>query len=136
MNSGPLSLRTCSGAPRTANRHPRLTDTAVNGTAQDLAAQWGIAEPMAVFFDTNGSKPARWARDTSFQIICAGLDGLYFTAVTSLTTGQRVPIFPTGYVFDANSNYMTQGYYTNGDLDNLTNLANKNLENARNQAQQ
>lgn len=116
--------------------YPRLTDAAVNGTAQNLAAQWGIAEPMALFFDTNGSIPARWAKDTSFQIICPGLDGLYCTAVTSLTTGQRVPIFPTGHVFEANSNYSTQCYYTNADLDNLTNLASNNLENARNQAQQ
>jgi hypothetical protein len=117
--------------------YPRLTDAATSSVAQTLAGQWGVAAPMAMYFDPSGTNPTRWAKDTSFQIVCAGLDGIYCTPVTSLTTGQRVPIFPGGQVYDAASGFTgTSGFYSNADLDNLTNLSSKNLDSAKNEAQQ
>lgn len=116
--------------------YPRITDAAISPTAANLASQWGVAAPMALFFDPNGTNPTRWAKDTSFQIVCAGLDGLYTTPVTSLTDGQRIPVFPSGQVYLAPSGYSTQSFYTNAELDNLTNLANNSLDQAKTQSQQ
>jgi prepilin-type N-terminal cleavage/methylation domain-containing protein len=116
--------------------YPRITDTNTSTMAAQLASQWGVAAPMALFFDPSGANPTRWAKDTSFQIICAGLDGIYSTPATDLTKGQRIPVYPSGQVYDANSGFTTQTYYSNFDLDNLTNIAGKNLEGARNEAQQ
>jgi prepilin-type N-terminal cleavage/methylation domain-containing protein len=124
---------------KTTMRHvcyPRLTDTNSNSTqASNLAGQWGVAAPMAMYFDPAGTNPTNWAKDTGFQIICPGLDNLYTSITTNLAQAQRVPIFPTGYVYDAASNYGTQGYYQKQELDNLTNLSNKPLEGARSEAQ-
>lgn len=117
-------------------KHMCYPSAATSGNAQDLAAQWGVAAPMALYFDGNGVNPTRWAKDTSFQIICAGLDGIYCTPTSNLSTAQRIPIFPAGQVFDAGSSYTSMGFYSNYDLDNLTNLAGQNLENARNASQQ
>lgn len=116
--------------------YPRLTDADVSRTAGDLAAWWGVAAPMALYFDPNGPNPTRWAKDTSFQIICAGLDGIYSSPVTSLTTGQRVPVFPSGQVFETADGFQTQHAYVPGELDNVTNLSNKSLDQARTEAAQ
>jgi len=116
--------------------YPRLTDANTSSVASDLATSWGVAAPMAQYFDPSGANPTRWARDTSFQIICPGLDGQFAIPPASLSAGMRIPIFPAGQVYESSSGYSTQGYYTNPELDNLTNLSGRNLEQARNEAQQ
>jgi prepilin-type N-terminal cleavage/methylation domain-containing protein len=135
-----LTYASSAGITTTAMKHfcyPRLSDTtSASSKAANLANQFGVAAPMALYLDPAGVNPTSWAKDTGFQIICGGLDGAYSSAASDLAKSQRVPIFPTGYVFDSGSNYKTQGYYAKQELDNLTNLSNKPLEAARSEAQQ
>jgi len=114
--------------------YPRIDNNGVvSPTAATLASQWGTAAPMAMYFDPGGASPTRWSNENSFQIICGGLDNAYSDPVTSLTNGQRIPIFPSGFVYSGSNE---QGYYSKPEYDNLTNLSNKTLEGARSEAQQ
>jgi hypothetical protein len=120
--------------------YPRLGD-ATNPGPIDLYLRFGIAAPMANYFDASGSppNPTRWAKPTGFQIICGGLDGEFTKPGSDLTTCQRVPVFPSGYVFErgsGSSQYTSQSAYTIPEYDNITNLSTKTLEGARSEAQQ
>ena len=109
----------------------------VSPAAKDLASRYGIASPLATYMDAAKANPVRWAKPTDFQIICAGLDGLYCGGIDgggTLSSQQRTPIFPNGVVFSG-AKMDTEGYYTREDLDNQTNLSSKTLEGARGEAQ-
>jgi len=119
--------------------YPRYGDTTSTLPA-DLFVKWGVAAPMAIRFDSTGANPTEWAKPTGFQIICAGLDGEYSRPGVDLAEAQRVPLFPSGFVFERGSgssnNYQRQSAYTIPEYDNITNLSSKTLEGARSEAQQ
>jgi hypothetical protein len=118
--------------------YPRLGDT-TNPAPLQLFTSFGVAAPMSTYFDSSGSNPTQWAKPTGFQIICAGLDGEYSRPGVDLDQCQRVPVFPSGYVFEKGSAakpFGLQTAYTSPEYDNITNLSTKTLEGARSEAQQ
>lgn len=118
--------------------YPRIGD-ATNPGPVDLFLKFGVAAPMADYFDMSGTNPTRWAKPNGFQIICGGLDGEYSKPGVDLPSCQRIPIFPSGFVFERGSGstlYRTQTAYSIPDYDNVTNLSTKTLEGARSEAQQ
>lgn len=120
--------------------YPRYdNDGSASSEAANLYSQWGVAAPMATFFDPasgNNRKPTIWAKPDGFQIICAGLDGQYSKPGSNLLDSQRVAVFPGGYVFQNETNYNTQTAYTTPEYDNITNLSSRTLEGARSEGQQ
>jgi hypothetical protein len=118
--------------------YPRLTDATIPAPVQ-LFTSFGVAAPMATYFDSSGTNPTQWAKPTGFQIICAGLDGEYSRPGVDIQQCQRIPVFPSGYVFEMGSSsqpFTVQTAYTSPEYDNITNLSSKTLEGARSEAQQ
>ena len=102
------------------------------------ARSWKVTRtrlPMATFLDPSFSNPMRWANPEGFQIICAGLDGLYSNPIDSdLLNAYRVPVFPKGDVYSKATSFTEQGGYSIEEQDNLTNLSTNSLEGARQEA--
>ncbi len=103
--------------------------------AADLAAQVGLAVPLAEFVDPLNAKPILWHNPESFQIICGGRDEAYSDPVEQdLDEAYRVPVFPGGEVFlksDFNVPRTQRRTYSEPELDNLTNMSRDTLEVAR-----
>lgn len=110
--------------------YPRFQDAAAPG----LAAEWGMAVPMARTFDVTGKIPVAWQNEKSFQIIAPGKDGKYSAPVGgALDAAMRLPVFPSGDTYTKAGGYKADSRtsYTIEELDNLTNLGRFTLDEAR-----
>ncbi|MCE9604729.1 MAG: type II secretion system GspH family protein [Planctomycetia bacterium] len=116
---------------------PNLTGYPRSGEllAATFSNRWGMAVPMADVYVSGTKTPIRWKRPESFQIIAPGKDGMYSTPtnVTSndLSTLMRMPLFPSGDTYSKATSYTAKTSYMNQELDNLTNLADSTLDEAR-----
>ncbi|MBS0208431.1 MAG: type II secretion system protein [Planctomycetes bacterium] len=94
-----------------------------------LVDQWGSAVPFATYVDTNTpTSPIQWQNPTSFQIISAGLDGVYCDPATAnaTLTQPRIPTYPSGNVISTTKgNNATM--LDDSERDNLTNFSNSTL---------
>ncbi len=124
---------TYASATGSAVGYPRQGDA----NAPAMYQTWGISTPMAEYFDPTGTAPTRWKNSDSFQILTAGLDGVYSNIIGSNpANGQRITIFPTGYTYMAPNYSSPPRSYSDPELDNLTSLARQRLDGARTEAVQ
>lgn len=110
--------------------YPRHRDV----TSPALAAEWGLAVPLAKSFDPAGKSPLTWQHERSFQILAPGKDGKYSAPVTGdLAAAMRITLFPTGDTYTKAGNYeaASRTSYSLEELDNLTNLGAYTLDEAR-----
>jgi prepilin-type N-terminal cleavage/methylation domain-containing protein len=110
--------------------YPRFQDA----TAPGLAAEWGMAVPLARTFDVTGKVPVAWQNEKSFQIIAPGKDGKYGAPVSgALDAAMRLPVFPSGETYTKAGGYKADSRtsYAIEELDNLTNLGRYTLDEAR-----
>ncbi len=124
-----LSVSGSGSAPRIGILgYPRHGDP----HAAESAKGFGLAVPLARYFDPSFAGPMRWYEPEGFQIICAGLDGKYSEPVTGdLSRAYRVPVSPRGHVFHRSTNYAEAANYCDGELDNLNNFSTETLKSAR-----
>lgn len=124
---------TYSSATGSSIGYPRHGDQ----FADALYQSWGLATPLAEYFDPSGTAPTRWKNSDSFQIISGGLDGVYTNVIGARPSeGQRITIFPTGYTYMAPAYSAPPRSYSDPELDNLTNLSRQRLDGARTEAAQ
>jgi prepilin-type N-terminal cleavage/methylation domain-containing protein len=110
--------------------YPRFQDAAAPG----LAAEWGMAVPLARTFDVTGKVPVAWQNEKSFQIIAPGKDGKYSSPVGgALDVAMRLAVFPTGETYTKAGGYKADSRtsYSLEELDNLTNLSKYTMDEAR-----
>lgn len=80
-------------------------------------AQWGTAIPYVQTVPASGTMT--WVEPQGFQIICAGLDLMYWFSPTGVPAPLTLRIYPTGI------------NYSEGDLDNLTCFTSSTLRSAQ-----
>jgi prepilin-type N-terminal cleavage/methylation domain-containing protein len=74
---------------------------------------------LAEYLATSGNPTVKRANEGKFQIISAGLDGLYGDEVADATDLSKYKFYPSGV------------NYTEGDKDNLVNFSERSLEDAK-----
>ena len=84
--------------------------------ATSLMQSWGIAVPYASIVSTQGAASTQWVNPITFQIISAGVDGMYGSQ------NMRVPSYPSGTTFTL-PGFTNASYYDFEEQDNLTNFA-------------
>ena len=83
-----------------------------------LMRAWGTAVPYLESFHVQRPELSRWARDRSFQIVSAGLDGKYGRSLRQRFTVSH----PVG-TYDAADGYQQAHAVDTAEQDNLTNLS-------------
>ena len=101
---------------------PRPSDP--NGQMQTLMQAWGNAVPYCQWYYASASPPmAQWINPTTFQIISAGGDGTYGNPTSS---NVRIPSFPYGATWTVPQ--LTQSYWDQAELDNITNFTKGTID--------
>ena len=101
---------------------PRPSDP--NTQMQQLMTAWGNAVPYCQWYYASASPPmAMWINPTTFQIISAGGDGTYGNPSTA---NVRIPSFPYGATWSVPS--LTQGFWDQQELDNITNFTKATID--------
>lgn len=118
-------------APAYIETTKRLDDMGTCAYPRDLRLmrEWGSAVPYLLQFDANQPERSRWAKDTSFQVICAGLDGKYGSPMP------RLAVFPALDAYDAADGFQKPHAVDKSELDNLANLSNRNLGQAKQESE-
>jgi prepilin-type N-terminal cleavage/methylation domain-containing protein len=103
----PLASTTVGGNVTTPGAQPVL----------GVLLQWGVAMPYAQTVPAAGT--ITWVNPDKYQIIAAGLDQFYWYDPAGQYTSNWLRVYPLGT------------YYSQGDLDNLTNFTTSTLQNAQ-----
>jgi hypothetical protein len=101
---------------------PRASDPNSIQVTQ-LMETWGIAVPYASDFPDGVPFPW-WQNPTTFQIICAGRDGMYGNPAS---TDVRIPCFPSGKTYSIPG--LAKEFFDQQELDNLTNFLAGTIDN-------
>jgi hypothetical protein len=90
-----------------------------------FTALWGTAVPYLMSFVPGRPEESKWAKDTGLQIISAGRDGKYGPATP------RLVVFPSLETYDAADGFQRPHPADKTERDNLTNLSNRTLGEAK-----